>query len=379
MWQDIDTRFMLRAISLAKRGLGRTEPNPAVGAVIVKDGRVVSEGYHRGFGSDHAELAAIKNALRKGVDIRGAHLYVSLEPCVHFGKTPPCVDAIIKHGITRVCIGAADPFFKVSGRGIKRLQESGIEVILAPEDIARKAIELNRWFYKFFKEGSPWVICKWAQTIDGKLATRRGDSKWISSSYSLRVVHKLRASCQAIMVGIGTVIKDNPSLTIRYGQKQRVPLIRAVLDKYIDIPLDSVILDVDDNYPTYLFVSELSFEEKKDKVNILKDKGVFVVPSPTDAEDRLELEYVLRYLAGLDCRRLLVEGGAKLLSSFLINSYADELYVFVSPKLAIDSCSYQLSGRVCVNIEDFVNMYRIESSRVIAGEDILLRCVLVRS
>src|SRR5690242_17995908 len=233
---QIDSEHLARAIELAGGGRGRVSPNPLVGAVVVKDGQVLGEGFHAELGGPHAERAAI--AACAGADLTGATMYVSLEPCAHTGRTPPCSDAILEAGIKRVVIASDDPTEKAAGRGPGILRDEGIEVAFADGELAAKARLLNQPFRKHARTGRPWVLFKSAMTLDGKVATRTGDSKWISGEDSRRMSHYWRAECDAVVVGIGTALTDDPQLTARVERVARQPR-RIVFDSEARLPLDS--------------------------------------------------------------------------------------------------------------------------------------------
>src|SRR3954471_19744891 len=231
-----DHAHLARAIELAEGGRGRTSPNPLVGAVIVQDGAVVGEGFHAELGGPHAERAAIEAC--GGADLRGATLYVSLEPCAHTGRTPPCTEALIEAGIARVVIASDDPTEKAAGRGPGILRDEGIDVVFADDELAARARRLNQPFRKHARTGRPWVLFKSAMTLDGKVATRTGDSKWISGEDSRRLSHHWRAEVDAVAVGIGTALADDPQLTARIENVKRQPR-RIVFDSEARLPLDS--------------------------------------------------------------------------------------------------------------------------------------------
>ena len=234
-----DPRHMKRAITLARRGEGKVEPNPMVGCVLVRDGKVLGEGWHRVFGGPHAEIEALRAAAKAGPDVRGCDAYVSLEPCCHHGKTPPCTEALIDAGVARVLVGVADPFAQVAGRGIAALRDAGVQVEVGIEHEA--ASDLIAPFARRVTAGRPWVIAKWAQPLDGRIATATGQSRWISNDASRRQVHQLRARVDAVMVGVGTVIADDPQLTARDVRRLRVAR-RVVVDPSLRIPLDATLL-----------------------------------------------------------------------------------------------------------------------------------------
>src|SRR5687767_14164741 len=231
-----DHVHLARAIEIAEGGRGRTSPNPMVGAVVVRDGEVLGEGFHAAHGEPHAEREAL--AACDGVDTAGATMYVSLEPCCHTGHTSPCTDAILEAGITRLVVASDDPTEKASGRGLGILRDEGVEIVVAEGEVAARARLLNQPFRKHARTGLPWVLFKSAMTLDGKVATRTGDSKWISGEASRRLAHHWRAECDAVAVGIGTALADDPLLTARIEGVHRQPR-RLVFDSEARLPLDS--------------------------------------------------------------------------------------------------------------------------------------------
>src|SRR3712207_6329566 len=251
---DTDRAHMTRAIELAQRGLGRVSPNPVVGAVIVRDGEVLGEGWHSEFGGPHAEVNAIDAAGGGEGRLQGATMYVTLEPCCHHGKTPPCTDAIVEAGISRVVVGSDDPTEKASGRGLGILRDEGVAIDVAEGEVAARARLLNQAFRKHARTGRPWVLFKSAMTLDGKVATRTGDSKWISSRGSRALAHRWRASVDAVAVGIGTALADDPQLTARVEGVSRQPR-RVVFDSYGRLPLDSQLVTAAPDPPLSVVVS----------------------------------------------------------------------------------------------------------------------------
>ncbi len=312
-----DSEWMLKALRLAKLGQGRVEPNPMVGAVVVRDGQIVGEGYHQIYGGPHAEVHALEQA---GEAARGATLYVTLEPCSHTGKTPPCVDAIIGAGVKKVVAAVTDPFPAVSGTGFQRLREAGIEVVIGVEEAA--AAKLNAPFLKLIKTGQPYVVAKWAMTLDGKIATKTGDSKWISSEASRARVHELRGRVDAIVVGIGTVLADDPLLTARpTGPRQAC---RVLFDRKLRIPLDCQLVKTCKETPL-LVVHQCEDAAKQSR---LTERGCELLKLPG-------VDMVQQFLANAGQRRwtnILVEGGGRLLGSFFDSQAVDETWVFVASK-----------------------------------------------
>lgn len=314
---NADSTYMQQAILLAKQGLGRTAPNPPVGAVVVKDGRLVGEGFHPKAGMPHAEVYALRQA---GDDARGATLYVTLEPCSHHGRTPPCTEAIIDAGIARVVAGTLDPNPIVAGRGIERLRTSGIEVDVG---IERQACEdLITWYAFWMRAKRPFVIAKAAMTLDGKIATLSGDSKWISSEESREAVHELRNRVDGILVGIGTVLKDNPQLTCRTAGG-RDPL-RIILDKDFEVGLCARVLG--ENCIVFTAAEPESRPE-------ITRTGTRVVNMPLDKAGRFAWKDILAYLGEKGLHALLVEGGSSIHTGLILSKNVQQILVFVAPKL----------------------------------------------
>jgi len=319
----LDQKYMQRALELAVKGVGRTNPNPLVGAVIVKNDKIIAEGYHEAFGGPHAEINALKNATES---VKGATMYVTLEPCSHYGKTPPCTEAIIESGITEVVVAAADPNPLVAGRGIKRLEDSGIAVWTGLlEDEAK---ELNKIFIKFISTGNPFVIMKTAMTIDGKIACKSGKSKWISNEKSRQHVHNLRNRLSGIMVGIGTVLKDDPSLTCRRGEFSRQP-IRIIVDSSLKIPLDAKVLTDERPEETIIATTEKLDNQKAESIKSLGAK-ILYVPSK---DGRVDLIKLMELLGKEQIDSILLEGGGELNYSALKAGIVDKVMTFIAPKI----------------------------------------------
>jgi diaminohydroxyphosphoribosylaminopyrimidine deaminase/5-amino-6-(5-phosphoribosylamino)uracil reductase len=306
---------MIQAISLARKGLGRTAPNPPVGALIVKNSKIIGKGFHPKAGLPHAEIFALEQA---GKNAKNATLYVTLEPCTHFGKTPPCVDAIISAGIKRVVIGVKDPNPVVAGKGIKKLKAHGIKVDLAATD---EALKLIRWYEKWMKNGIPYVILKVAMTLDGKIATTKGDSKWITSVRSREMVHVLRNEVDAVLVGIGTVLADDPQLTCRIPFGGRDPL-RVIVDKDFVIPAGARCL----GERCIVFTSK----DPKKRKEIL-DTGTKVIKVSSDQSGRLSWDEMLSFLGKQGLHSVMIEGGSRINSSVINAGKVDRLLAFVAP------------------------------------------------
>ncbi|MGD0281685.1 MAG: bifunctional diaminohydroxyphosphoribosylaminopyrimidine deaminase/5-amino-6-(5-phosphoribosylamino)uracil reductase RibD [Dissulfurispiraceae bacterium] len=373
---DKDKSFMRRALRLAARGIGMTSPNPMVGAVIVKDGIVIAEDYHRKAGELHAEALAI---LRAGDKARGSTLYVTLEPCCHIDKrTPPCTKAIIDAGIRRVVIGMEDPNPKVSGKGVHALRRHGIEV---GEGILRNEAEkLNESYVKYITTGKPFVILKVAMTLDGKIATPEGQSKWITGEQSRRLVHRMRRSMDAVLTAIGTVKADNPRLTARLGAGDSIIMSgqktirqpkRVVIDPYLETPLDYHIV----NPPpaTILILKSMGDPDpksaaKQKKKQVLLDRGVEIVEYEGE---RVNLEWLMKKLGESGITSVMIEGGSSLGAYALQDGIVDKVAFFIAPKIIGGRLSHPaIGGMMSRQLED---AYRLRNMRIRKiGEDILV-------
>lgn len=318
-WSKSDIVFMKKALELAKRGAGFTSPNPMVGAIIVKDGKVVAKGYHRRFGGLHAEVEAIRSG---GVKVRDATMYVNLEPCSHFGKTPPCVHEIVKAGISKVVVSMIDPNPNVAGKGMAILRQKGVKVELGL--LASETERLNEAYIKCTLKGEPFVIMKAAVTLNGMIADASGNSKWISCESSRRLVHRLRREVDSVVVGIGTVLRDNPELTVRLAKSKRNPK-RILLDTQLRVPLEAKILD--DAAPTIVVTSNRS-----EKAELLKRTGKEIWFIDRSETGQVNLRDFLCRAASEGIASILVEGGRKVYSSFLREKLVDKFYLFITPK-----------------------------------------------
>ena len=318
-----DQNYMLRAIQLAKQGEGWTNPNPMVGAVIVKNGRIIGKGYHKKCGELHAERNAIASLTESA---EGATIYVTLEPCCHYGKTPPCTEAIIEQKIKRVVIGSRDPNPKVSGKGIKMLQEAGIEVI---EDFMREeCVRLNPVFFHYITTKTPYVVMKYAMTLDGKIATKTGASKWITGEAARAEVQHMRHRYMGIMAGIGTVLADDPMLNVRMeGWKSP---IRILCDSGLRIPLDGQIVKSAGKYRTIVAYADSENTEAKRKR--LHEMGVETICCP-DENNQVDLKKLMKYLGEEGIDSILLEGGGTLNDSALRAGIVQEVQAFIAPKL----------------------------------------------
>jgi diaminohydroxyphosphoribosylaminopyrimidine deaminase / 5-amino-6-(5-phosphoribosylamino)uracil reductase len=323
--KNSDEFWMARCIELAKRGAGYVSPNPLVGAVFVKDGKKISEGYHRLFGGHHAEINAINKALKRKRNLAGATLYVNLEPCFHIGKTPPCVDAVIQYGISRVVIATKDPNPLVAGRSIKKLEKNGIKCLVGI--LEHEAKQMNEKFFKFIKTENPFVALKAAQTSDGFIAQADSSSRWITNSLSREYVHHLRSEYDAVIVGANTVTTDDPELTVR-NVKGRNP-VRVIIDGRLSVDLSNRIFN--NKAPSILYTAKSNSKKIQNKILELDKKGVVVVQLKEN-DGTLNIKDILRDLGKHQISSVLVEGGSKIYSEFLNSELVDKVYLFTAKK-----------------------------------------------
>ncbi|MGA7828845.1 MAG: bifunctional diaminohydroxyphosphoribosylaminopyrimidine deaminase/5-amino-6-(5-phosphoribosylamino)uracil reductase RibD [Geobacteraceae bacterium] len=327
---DFHTKMMRKALILARRGLGKTSPNPAVGCVIVRDGEIVGEGWHRKAGTPHAEVHALRQA---GDRARGADVYVTLEPCSHHGKTPPCAGALINAGVLRVFAAMMDPNPIVSGRGLALLREAGIVVECGI--LEQECRLLNEVFIKHVTTGMPFVILKSAMTLDGKTATASGDSKWITCKESRRYVHSLRAKVDAIMVGVGTVLADDPQLTCRMVRGKDPQ--RIVVDSRLRTPPSAALFHLDSQAKTIL----ATIERDPQKIDALQALGAEPLLC-AEKEGRVDLEDMLRRLGAFGIQSVLLEGGRELVGTAVRKGLVDKFLLFYAPKIIAGEDGYGL-------------------------------------
>jgi diaminohydroxyphosphoribosylaminopyrimidine deaminase/5-amino-6-(5-phosphoribosylamino)uracil reductase len=320
----MDEAYMRMALSLAERGRGWTSPNPMVGAVVVREGKVVGKGFHRAAGGPHAEVSALEEA---GQDARGATLYVTLEPCNHTGRTPPCTQAIMKSGIRRVVAGMKDPNPGVTGKGLDFLRGQGLEVLTGVcETECRR---LNEIFVKYITTALPFVILKCAATLDGCIATRAGDSRWVTNQLSRQFVHGLRHAVDAIMVGIGTVVKDNPQLTTRLEGRKGSDPMRIVLDTHLSIPPEAKLLHLDSDSDTLLVTSPSVPQQKR---SMFEGPGVRVLAVDCH-EGHIDLKALVQRLGQMQITSLLIEGGSRVNGAAMRAGIVDKICMFFAPKI----------------------------------------------
>lgn len=323
-----EIKFMQRALELARLGIGKVSPNPMVGCVIVHDGKIIGEGYHQKYGKAHAEVNAVNAVINKDL-LKESSVYVSLEPCNHFGKTPPCTDLLVERKVKKVIVACSDPFEKVNGKGIEKMKRAGIEV--ATGMLEKEAVDLNKRFFTFHQKKRPYVILKWAQTEDGYLAGKNGDSRWISNSYSRQLVHKWRTEEDAILVGKNTALNDNPSLTVRdwHGENP----VRILLDSNLEIPASYHLFNKD--------AKTLILNKRRDDN---QGSNYWVKISSLNAR------VVLKVLYQHNIQSIIVEGGAQVLNSFIQENCWDEARIFYAKTTFGDGISApDLTGDMIAN------------------------------
>ena len=347
------------ALSLAKKGEGKVSPNPMVGALLVKNGKILARGYHHFFGGPHAEIEVIRRAKEK---VRGSTLYITLEPCSHFGKTPPCTQAIIKGGISKVIAATLDPNPLNSGKGIEELKRGGIETEVGVCE--KEAREINEAFFKFMEKKVPFVIVKAAASLDGKIATQTGQSKWITGLEARKLAHKMREKVDAILVGVNTVIRDNPSLL----PPSKKNFFRIILDSTLQTPLEARVLKDQTKAQTLIFTTPRA---SKEKLNRLENKAVKVVIMGRDDEKRVSLEEVLLELGRLEILTLLVEGGGEVIGSFFEKKYVDKVFLFLAPRIIGGKSSLTWVEGKGVKILSQTPRIEVRSFKKI-GEDLLV-------
>ena len=368
---------MQRAIELARRGAGFVNPNPMVGCVVVKNDTIITEGYHEYYGGFHAERNALTNCTS---DCKDATLYVTLEPCCHYGKTPPCTEIIIEKGIKKVVVGLLDPNPLVSGKGISILQNSGIEVVSGVEE--DKIKDLNKVFLKYIKTKRPYVLLKTAMTLDGKIASYTGDSRWITNEKSRKLVHKLRSEMMGIVAGIGTVKSDNPMLNCRLecqqstdnGQQLNIHQpTRIIVDTKASISLESNIVKTANEYRTILAVGQQTTDNRQQtKINELKSLNVDILYCE-EKDGHVDIDDLMTKLGRKGIDSLLLEGGSCLNAAFLQAGCVDEVYAFIAPKIIGGEHSKSpIGGQGIEMMKDAITFNKVEIEQI--ENDILIKC-----
>ncbi len=353
-----DTKYMKRALTLARKGIGKTSPNPAVGCVIVKDGKIIGEGWHKQAGGPHAEVIALEKA---GAAARGADVYVTLEPCSHTGKTPPCCDALIRAGVKRVVAGMMDPNPQVNGDGLDRLRQAGIDTACGVlEDECRS---LNRAFIKHITTGMPFVTFKCAMTLDGNIATATGESRWISCEESRRYVHKMRASRNAIMVGVETIIADNPQLTVRHV-KGRNP-VRVIVDTHLRTPESVNVIE-----GKYANITVIATTEENPEVHLRYTRQGATILVCEELDGHVSISDLLQKLGRMGIQSILLEGGSRLAGNMLKHELIDEFVLFVAPKILGNDGFAPFALRGITSIDDTIKLSFGQIAHI--GQDLIV-------
>lgn len=360
MADQADITYMRRALALAARGAGHVSPNPMVGAVIVKDGRIIGEGWHERIGGLHAERNAFKHCTE---DCAGATIYVTLEPCCHWGRTPPCTDAILEHKIARVVVGCLDPNPLVAGKGLRILRDAGIECVSGV--LEDECLAINEVFFHYITTKTPFVVMKYAMTLDGRIAAYTGDSKWITGETARRHAHETRKRLNAIMVGIGTVLADDPMLNCRI--ESGVDPLRLVCDSHLRTPLDSQLVRTAKDIPTWIFCAETEVSRK----TALEDAGVIVVPLPDETGTHVDLTAAMQYLGQQQVDSVLLEGGGTLNGEALRLGLVHRVQAYIAPKLIGGNAAHgPIGGAGIARMADALPLENPTITRL--GEDILI-------
>ncbi|MBI3600095.1 MAG: bifunctional diaminohydroxyphosphoribosylaminopyrimidine deaminase/5-amino-6-(5-phosphoribosylamino)uracil reductase RibD [Nitrospinae bacterium] len=368
----MNEKYMKRAIELALMAKGRTSPNPMVGAVIIKGGKIVGEGYHKKAGTPHAEINALDAASKSAKD---GIMYINLEPCCHQGRTPPCTKSLIKSGLKKIVVGMIDPNPLVSGKGIKELKDAGIQVSVGL--LEKECRKINEVYIKYITTGTPFVLLKVAMSLDGKIATHTKDSKWITGKPSRDRVHQLRDEVDAVMVGIGTVLQDDPNLTVSLKKKKVNDPIRIIVDSSLRIPLDANVFKSPHNPPfrkggrggiRVIIAAAKRADDKK--VSALKEKGVDVLIIEGN-EERVNLLKLMEDLGKREITSIMIEGGSELNSSAIEAGIVDKVIFFIAPRIigGKDGIS-SVGGRGIVKLEDSLNIRDVNVDRI--GSDIVV-------
>ena len=359
-----DEQWMRRALALALRGYGRTSPNPMVGAVLVRGGRVIGEGWHHAAGRPHAEIEAIHHAKRRGTRLAGSTLYVTLEPCCTHGRTPPCTDAIIDAGIARVVVGAVDPNPKHAGKGLRLLRAAGIRV--TDGVFAEEATVLNKAFNHWILHRTPFVTVKAAMTLDGKIATAHGESKWITGEPARRQAMRLRERADAILVGVNTILADDPSLTFRGRRSKPKPLRRIILDTHARTPLNAKVVSDKESDSTTIVIGRTA--PKQRATALAARVNVWIAPV---RNKQIDLRWLLRKLGGEDVVEVLVEGGGEVNASFLLNGLSHRVAFFYAPKiLGGRESTKAVAGAGLLRKEEWLRLRQVEWKTI--GRDLFM-------
>jgi diaminohydroxyphosphoribosylaminopyrimidine deaminase/5-amino-6-(5-phosphoribosylamino)uracil reductase len=359
-----DESYIKLAIEIARKGTGHVSPNPLVGCVIVKNNSIIGAGYHEKYGENHAEVNAINTAKES---VEGSTLYVNLEPCSHTGKTPPCVNKIIENKIRRVVIGTLDMNPLVCGKGVRKLKAAGIEVKVGV--LEKECMELNKFFFKYIAGNLPFVTLKAAQTLDGKIADCSGDSKWITTVHSRRYVHLLRSKYDAVLVGSGTVSKDDPSLTVRYTEGRNP--YRVLIDSKLALSSNHKLFKNNQDNKFIILTSKRSVVKKR-KIASITAMGIKILYVKEARDGRLDLKNALSVLAKNKIASVLVEGGSEVFTSFIRSNLFDDILLFVSPKML--GCGLPVIGQIGVKSIKKALKLKIDNFEKI-GDDLLIELI----
>lgn len=364
-----DEKFMKIALDIARKGEGYTSPNPMVGAVVVKNGKIIGKGYHRKYGEKHAEICALESA---NVSTKGASLYVTLEPCNHYGKTPPCVPYIVKRGIKRVVIAMMDPNPIVSGRGVKALKAEGIEVSIGV--LKEEAENLNEIFIKYITTGLPFVIMKTAMTLDGKIASSTRKKEYILCKESLLEVHKLRWKIDSILVGINTILNDNPQLTARVGGRVKYPY-RIILDTNLKIPKNAKVCLQAKDGKTIIVSGEKVYEKK---LKSLESLGCKIIKTKINDKGQILLKDLVEQLSKMNISSILIEGGSEVNFSALKEGIIDKVIIFIAPKIVGGRTAPTLVGGEGVSsVKEAFRVGNMKINKI--GDDIMIEGKVLKS
>ena len=356
--------FMKRALNLARQGSGRTSPNPLVGAVVVKVGQVVGEGYHQKAGTPHAEIHALNAA---GENAKGAVLYTNLEPCCHWGRTPPCTEAVLQAGIAQVYVAEVDPNPSVAGKGIRQLQNAGIHVHVGV--CAEESAQLNEVYKKYIETGKPFVILKIAMSLDGKIATVSGESQWITAEASRQRGHEVRDAVDAILVGRGTVLRDNPALTTRLQNRKGQDATRILLDSHGRTSTDARIFDAESSARVIVAVTP---DAPAQNVNALEKAGAEVIIVP-EVPDKVCFTSLMEILGKREITSVLIEGGGEINASAVAAGIVDKVMCFVAPKLIGGrNAPGPIGGEGIVSLSDVPHLQRIRTTPIPGSDDFLI-------
>lgn len=372
----VDERFMAQALRLAKRAYGRTSPNPMVGAVLVREGQVIGRGWHHKAGAPHAEVEALADAARRGYAVAGATIYVTMEPCCTYGRTPPCTEALMRAGVSRVVVAAVDPNPRHAGRGLELLRQAGITVDSGA--LAAESQRLNEAFNHWIVNRTPWVTAKSAMTLDGKIATASGESKWITGPASRAHAHRLRLGADAVLVGVETVLADDPSLTLRTQPGFRVPAAvplkrRIILDTRARTPLGCRLASDEARANTLVVVGESADPAK---IAALQAR-VMLIRAP-EREGRIDLQWLLPELGQMSIQHLLVEGGGTVLAAFFESGLVHRTAFFYAPRiLGGEESRRSVAGRGFRSLAEAPSLTDVESRRF--GEDLFITARVVRA